>query len=379
MTKTNLYLTGALTISLAVNIYLQTKKAPIKQEAPLTIEPTANIGLSETTGKAGFPISSIGNVADSAAHLVWKDLANQDDDAFIDSLKSMGMPSKMIHQFSLGRVVANHRATEQNLLFEQPYWKDISSELVALKEASESKVNALSQKILGDPYAGMDAVERIRRQYGAKKWKMTPVKFQEGNSILYHIKMDQLEAEELRELSKFLTEEQLRDYQLKHSWKARHTASMLKLVEPEEDEFLQIMQAEMEKMVLTEAMNKGSSWGDTSFNEDMWLSQEALLDELTRNLGEERYQDYNRTQLPAYSTVRALQDMFGFSNDVVNQILDLRMDMQQTLMSGLGGFPGDKTTFKGHKEKLQNILSEEAYKALVDHAAYHFPRGFFSE
>lgn len=191
--------------------------------------------------------------------------------------------------------------------------------------------------------------------------------------------VEQLRKEEMQELSAILSKEELIEYELKHSSEARRMSSLLKKMHPSKDEFTKIMQMESDKETIMQAMSSGTDWADNTFNEDQWDNFNLIVEQLESDLGKDRFNQFNRTQLPMYRQARAFQIEYSLNDEAFDRIIQIGIEM-----IGKGNlsrrYSNKKSTgYKPYQNELKRLFTPDTYQALVLHMSYFFPIGFFEE
>ena len=309
----------------------------------------------------------------------WHVFYEKGDEEFVKALKALGMPDAMVHAFAMGRASIERLQKEEQLLFDTPYWKDTSHSLTLVHSQSAERMQSLTKTIFGEERSEENSTERVRRRYMQLRLSHHIPPHQQGSGLKASMYFERLHQEEMKELSAFLSADELAAYELRHSGDARRMASLLGKMDPDKDEFTKIMQMKADQEIIMQAMSSGTDWTDTTFNEDQWDNYDRIVKQLETGLGKERFEAFNYTQIPMYSYARAFQNEYALSDETFDQIIQIGIASM-----GKGNLSRRYSNRRsdGHlpyRNKLKQMITADTYAAFVQHLSYFFPVGFFEE
>jgi hypothetical protein len=138
-------------------------------------------------------------------------------------------------------------------------------------------------------------------------------------------KLNQLHAQQQAELAGLLTPTELEDYSLRFSPEADVLRTQVEGFNPNEQEFRALFRLqEVYDQTLEQALAKNPNLDPTARAQVEQQAVQSLEQELRKNLGEQRYAEYARSQDKDYRQLLTVTSRLGLSENVANEAYQMR-------------------------------------------------------
>lgn len=390
---------GLLLISLIANMGLvlavgygwkqKQSPAPAEEVAVQTIqEKPSTVSKTRRNSTKAEPRES----APATFDFSWQTVESPEYKTYIANLRAIYCPESTIADIIIADVEKHYRTRlaplkgpDRNVEFwkNNNYWDRYGAEYEkAAREAQREKTKLL-RDLLGSNYAEQLAKNRgwfmsedydpfIKNLPEDKRTKMTEIgeRFSEEQQEVYRKakgyhdqetqeELAKIEKAKIAELSKYLTPEEVFEYQLRHSQVAQQMKwNELKGLDVTEEEFRAIVKAKLAA--------EGNDLADDGENKvtDRDRAKRALdaEQELKKVLGEERFKDYQLNDDWDYRNLLQIVQKNGGGKEIAQQVHGMQNVVQQAALK----VRNDKSLTREERNEKLRAIHDETQKTLVE-------------
>ncbi|MBM3845891.1 MAG: hypothetical protein FJ405_06355 [Verrucomicrobia bacterium] len=336
----------------------------------------------------------------TAPQFHWSSLESTNYQEYILKLRAVGCPDETIRDIVIADIAkhfAQHRATLRSPTRRSEFWKPTPSESRNMRSALRS-LNAeqrnLVRQLLGtdleqelvkfssEPAAGEIDLAFIAAgktpQVAAilSRYKMMEQDLHESSAGFWSAQddreLEELERRQLDELREILSPQEFEEYELRQSRLSDDLRAELEGMEPTEEEFRKLFRLRKEEQAASAGRSDPGEEEDADFADAK--ASEARELRMREALGEERFNQYVRSQNSDYRALHNLAERFNIGQDTVNQAFDfisLGQEQAQQLLED-GSLDPER-----REQALAEIAEESArtLRNLLGAEVYPYVRG----
>lgn len=333
----------------------------------------------------------------------WNQLESPDYPVYIANLRSIGCPEETIKDIVLAELNKLYASKYSVLMrtLPQNYWEppaSHSTELAQQQTELFQEHRTLVKELLGidiqsenrknDPALSASQrrfdflPETDRQRVCAWQDKYSDLERQiYANSKGLLTSEDQAALATLRqqkeaELVNLLTPAARLEFDLRTSPAAERLRTQLSQIQPSEQEFRAIYQAQVALDAKLDASSKASPQDPTSGEPEVTARRE-FVEQMRQILGDTRYAEYQRAQTPEYQTLARVARRFSLPPEVAGQALDIEENVEFQTQATAADSRFTEEERQTAKERLRaqalaslsSLLGPQALSAYCEHAA----------
>ena len=327
----------------------------------------------------------------------WAQLESEDYRTYIARLKSIGCPEQTIRDIviaDLEKLMAPQVLEIEGTKEPPKYWKPDRKELVSMLETLEKsgkkqEVDFQKREIIQE-LLGVDlAAERSRTQgekdfYEERLTFLTPEKRTRVRMIMERanraevalrekswLENDELTPEERKELAEIqktkesqvaalLSAEELAQYNLWFSPSAYRVRDSFFSMEPSEEDFVAIYQIQRE---FDQQWQQADATALTPVEQKQYEDAKAEYEKQIREyLGEERYDEYQRSRDSDFQQLQAAAAQFGLNTGIASEVYGFKkvLEEERGRVQQMAGLTPEQ------RQRVFSALEDEAERAVVE-------------
>lgn len=327
----------------------------------------------------------------------WEQLESEDYRTYIGRLRSIGCPEQTIRDIviaDLEKLMARRVQDIEGPKAPPKYWKPDRKELVSMVETLEKtgkkqEVDFEKREIIRD-LLGVDlAAERSRNQgeadfyeerlgfLDAEKRSRARIIMERANRTEIALREkswlenDALTSEEKRqlqeiqknkeaEMASLLTTPELEQFNLWFSPSAYRVRDSFFAMEPSEEDFLAIYGIQRQ---FDEHWQDVETAALTPIEQQQYqAAQQAYESEIRKHLGEDRYEEFQRSRDSDFQQLQAAAAQFGLNNGIASEVYGFKkvLEEERQRVREMGGLTPDQ------RARVHAALNEEAERAIVE-------------
>lgn len=382
-----LLIAGSLGLNAALVLFLDA--SPAAKLADTNHETSGPVGQSQSPHRESLP-PSIASISISEA---WTSLNREDLSVLVARLRAASFPPSVTRAILRERLRQRYAPKRQEIIEKllshgsqqsappHPGMQNRFAKVRAVLRALTQEEDALMKSLLGEDafHRSPAAAAFHHHSYGIlspQKAALLESLLRDYNELTGHVHREsggvllaedrealtRLEAERRKELVALLTSLELEEFDLRHSPTASHLRNQLACLEVTEYQFRALFRLQRAH----EAQHPSSRI--ISLTPDTTAAERRLITKMKAVLGEPLASEYERRLEPNYRNLSLVVDRFDLPRAAVQQVLDLRMQLEQRCAA----IRGDATVTASERARgLAHLVDEAA----VDLAAVLGPRG----